>query len=164
MAVYDVVYEIQDADGDQASFQVHVGTGLTLTQYTEGIRALAALIDPLVGGIISLASFVTGVDISALTSNTATATSDVEEVGAFKFSSAAGFPVVVNIPGLDELQVAAGSDELDQAHPDIAAFITMMTSGIAVTGGTIIPCDIAESDIVTLDYARENFRASGRRS
>jgi len=156
--------EIQDADGDQASFMVHVGTGLTLTQYTEGIRALAQLVDPLVGGIIALASFVTGVDISALTSNSATATSDVEEIGSFKFTSSAGFPVIVNVPGINELYVAAGSDEMNQAEPDIAAFITMMTSGIAVTGGTIIPCDVAEFDLVTLDYARENFRASGRRS
>jgi len=164
MAVYDFTFQIQDADGDNATFEVHTPSGLTLAQYTEGIQALSLLLDSIIAGIISFVSFVLNVDISALVGNIADINSDVEEIGAYAFTSSANFPVKLNIPGVNELDVAAGSDELNQADPQIAAVISMMLSGIAVTGGTIIPCDKDGNDLTTLNYARENFRASGRRS
>ena len=160
---YDIVYEFSDNDGDSASCSTHVPNSFTLSQYTEFARALAALKDAVTVGLLRACSLVIGVNVSALISNGVGVDSDVEEIAAFQFRSAQGFPVKVNVPGVLEMLVASGSDELDQADPDIAAFLTAMQSGIAVTGGTIIPCDVGESDIVSLDYARENFRASGKR-
>ena len=52
---------------------------------------------------------------------------------------------------------------MNQADPEVAAFISMMEDGIVTAGGTIQPCDVGESDITNLIYAREKFRASGRR-
>ncbi len=164
MGVFNLNFEVQDDDGDVASFKRYIPDTLTLAQVTEYARSYMPLLDLVIAGLIRACSVTIPVDISALTSNIIEASADVEEVGSFKFSTAAGTDVLVNIPGLDESVVAAGSDELDQANANVAAFITMMTAGVAVTGGTIAPCDIAESDVTAVVYARESFRASGRRS
>jgi hypothetical protein len=52
---------------------------------------------------------------------------------------------------------------LNQAETNVAAFIAAMETGIAVTGGTISPCDIGESSIVDTVFAREAFKNSGAR-
>jgi hypothetical protein len=69
----------------------------------------------------------------------------------------------VNVPGIAESNVLAGSDDLDIIDLTVAAFITAMETGIAVTGGTISPCDVNEDTIIDTVYAREQFRASGKR-
>jgi hypothetical protein len=67
------------------------------------------------------------------------------------------------VPGILESLVIPNSKELDLAEPAVAAIITAMQNGIAVTGGTITPSDIQEEDIVGFESALERFRASGRR-
>lgn len=158
-----IIYTVQDDDGDTSTTTIHTPTGFTLAQWGEFGSAMATLLDAILAGKIINADICFGVDISGLTSNTALSTSDREEIGAFQFRTLQGYKVNVNIPGLDELVVASGSDDLDQADPDVAAFITAMESGVAVTGGTVSPCDIAEDDIVSTVFARERFRSSGSR-
>lgn len=161
---FSIVWEIEDADGDRATTTVRVPQGDTLSQYTEFVVAMAPLKDAVLTGLLTSVGLTVGVDISALTDNTALEKSDVEEIGAFQFLTDDGLPVNLNVPGLLEGLVAAGSDELDQVDADVAAVIAMMEDGLAVTGGTIIPCDVAEVDIAVVSFARENFRASGRRA
>jgi hypothetical protein len=91
------------------------------------------------------------------------AQADVEEIGAFQFETVGGFPVYCNIPGILETVVAAGSDDIDQSDVDVAAFITAMETGIVVTGDTVSPTDVGEDSINNTVYARERFRASGKR-
>jgi hypothetical protein len=163
MAAPQIIYTVIDDDGDRATTAINVPTAFSLSQFGEFGTAMATFLDAILGGKVEGAEIAFSVDLSGLTSNTTLSTSDVEEVGAFAFETAGGFPVKVNVPGIDELLVLSGSDDLDQADPAIAAFISAMENGIAVTAGTISPTDVAEDDITTTVYARERFRASGTR-
>jgi len=160
---YTITYTFTDDSGDSATTAINVPTTFTLAQYTEFVRGMAAFIDDIVSGVVSFADFTIGVDLSSLSANTVAATSDVEEVDSFKFLTAAGRPVLIKIPGTTEADVVANSDALDQVDTEIAAFITAMVTGVAVTGGTISPCDVDSESITSLVYAREEFRASGKR-
>lgn len=158
-----VIYTVLDDDGDRATTTINIPTGFSLSQIGEFGAAMATLVDAILHGKVESAEVSFSVDISALINNITGGTSDVEEIAAFKFTAANGFPVNVNLPGMDEGFVAPGTDDLDQSLPAVAAFITAMETGIAVTGGTISPCDVGESDIVATNSARERFRASGKR-
>lgn len=160
---FEIIIEYEDEDGDRATHAVEIPTTFTIAQYTEFAQALVQLKDAVSLCRISNCSLGVSADLSGLSNNLLDESADVEDVGAFQFLSAENFPVNVNIPGLSEVVVAAGSDDIDQAHVNVAPFITAMEDGIAVTGGTIIPCDIGEEDIISLVFARENFRPSGRR-
>lgn len=158
-----IIYTVVDDSGDRGTTTINLPSGFTLSQFGEFGAAMAELIDAMLGGRVESADFCINVDISGLTSNVALSTSDVEELGSFVFGSALGTAVRMNIPCIDELTVASGSDDLDIAHVDVAAFIAGIENGILTTDGQISPCDVGESDIVALDFARERFRASGKR-
>lgn len=163
MAAPQVIYTVIDDDGDRSTTTINIPTGFSLAQIGEFGAAMATLVDAILHGRVESAGVSFSVDISALINNITGSTSDVEEIGAFKFTTADGYPVSVNLAGLDEGFVAVGTDDLDQALPAVAAFITAMENGISVVGGTISPCDVGESDIITTNSARERFRASGKR-
>lgn len=160
---FQIVYTYADDSGDTASHAIDVPTTFNLGQYVEFGQGMAAFLDAIVHGVIRSAELTVNVDIAGLTNNTIVADCDVEEVGGFQFNTAEKRPVNVNIPALDETKVLAGSDNLDLSDPDVAAFIAAMQNGIVVTGGTIAPSDVDEDDIEDLVYAREQFRASGKR-
>lgn len=164
MAVpFQVVYTTEDASGDKATTAIDVPITFSLAQYGEFGVAMALLIDAFIGGVVTSAALTINIDLSALTSNATLSTADVEEVGAFLFTTAEGRPVDVNVPCIIETLEAAGSDNLDQADVDVAAFIAAMEDGIATTGGTIAPTDRGEDDLVTTTYARSELRNSGKR-
>lgn len=159
-----VIYTIIDESGDTATFEIQVPTGFSIAQYTEFASDMATLVDAILSGKLLSADFCVAGDISGLTGNTVGAASDVEEIGAFLFRSDENRPVIVNVPGINETMVLVGSDELDQTDTDIAAWQTAIEDGLSTAGGTISPCDVGEGDIISTEYARERFRASGRRS
>jgi hypothetical protein len=133
---------------------------LTIAQYASFANAYANAIDDIVLGKVSSKGTMTiPVDISDLTGNTLDPASDVEQIAAFQFLDANGEPVEVNVPGLLLADVVAGTDGLDTADTEIAAFITLMEDG----DGTVEPCSVAEADILSVIYARKETRASGRK-
>lgn len=163
MAAPQIIYTVIDDSGERGTTAINLPTGFTLSQFSQFGVAMATFLDAVLGGRVESAEMCFGVNISFLTSNVALSTSDVKEIGAFLFRTTDAFPVHVNIPCLDELLVASGSDDIDIANVDVAAFITAMENGIVTTGGTISPCDVEEVTVFGLDYARERFRASGTR-
>lgn len=160
---YGLTYTFQDDSGDSATATIHLPTAFTLADFTEFGRAMAAFVDDLVSGVVTSAELTIGVDISGLANNTTDFLGDVEEISSYQFVTAANRPVTINIPGTDENDVQASSDDLDQVAVGQAAFVNAMLNGIAVTGGTISPSDVDSEDITDLVYARESFRASGKR-
>jgi len=164
MAVTEMVFEIEDASGDVASTSVKVISTTTAANLVGFAAGFATALNNIIAGkILSAAAFL-GVDISGLTSNVVLDDSDVEHIGKFEFLSVLGFRVKVNIPCLHETSVMpTNSDAINQADSDVAAFIAAMEDGVSVTGALIEPCDIAESDIVSVVFAREAFRNSGAR-
>jgi hypothetical protein len=137
-----------------------VPSGLTVAQYDAFANAYANAVDDIVLGRVDPKGTMTiPVDISALTGNTLDPASDVEQIAAFQFLAADGEPVDINVPGLLLADVVAGTDGLNTADTEIAAFVTLIETG----DGTVAPSSVSESDITTLIYARKETRASGRR-
>lgn len=159
----DLTYTIRDNKGKDATTSVKLDPGASLVDCQEFAEAQATALDAILYGRVQGAQVNVPVDVSGLTTNLSSGADDVENIGSFQFRTADGRPVIVNIPCFDESMVVAGSDGINQSNPAVAAFLAMMTNGLSVTGGTIIPCDVGEDDIVTVDYARERTRASGKR-
>lgn len=152
--------KLTDNDGDVANTEIYVQSGMTAAQYATFANAYANAVDDIVVGAVDpLGTMTIPVDISALTGNTVVATADVEQIAAFQFATTQNEPVDVNVPGLILDDVLAGSDALDTADTEIAAFITLIETG----DGTIAPCAVNEDDIVDTFYARKETRATGRR-
>lgn len=154
-----IVYTVQDDAGQQGTTAINVPNAFSLAQFQEFGSDMATLLDAILGGKVIDASICFAVDISALSSNTELSTSDIQELGKFTFDTVLGRTVICNVPTLDELLVAAGSHDIDTADLDIAAFVSMFEDGLAVTGGSIFPCDAQEDDIGFLRSARERFRS-----
>lgn len=154
-----------DQAGKTSTMEVHFTTGLTLAQITEGLGAgLGALIDAVTVAIITAINALIPVDISGLTGNAAGALSDVEQLGEFIGGTAAGRKVIVNVPAIMNTLSTPGSDDLDQADADVAAFISALEDGLAVTGGTVTVTDVGGDDVTAVLTARERVRNSGVRA
>lgn len=163
MAV-EIIYTIEDRSGTQGTTSVRIGGTPTNAQLNGFGAGWATALNNLIAGKILGAVAAIIANITGLTGNTVGTASDVEHVGKFEFLTDAGDRVKVNIPALGESLVNAfDADELDQGDAQVAAFITAMTDGIAVTGAVIEPCDLGEGDIVDVVFAREAFRNSGKR-
>ena len=159
----DIILTIEDKSGDQATASVRVNEAL-IADIVTFTAAWATAVNNVIFGVIRSAIAHIVVQTNLLTGNTMVDTADVEHVGKFVFEAINGQRVLINIPTLNEAAVLAhASDNLDQAEPEVAAFIAAMVSGIAVTGGTIQPCDIGESSINEVIFAREAFKNSGAR-
>lgn len=164
----EIIAEMQDRATRRASTSIKISSfNATAPAPPTNIevfgQAWATVLDGLSDCILRGIFAVIPIDISGLIGNAEDPDSDVEEVGAYEFVTTQGNRVKFNIPAMDELESVSTTGELDQTDPDVAALITMMIDGIAVTGGTISPCDIGEDDIVGLLFARERSRNSGAR-
>lgn len=160
---YTLDYVFRGNSAKRGSVGIHTAVGLTLAQYAEGAGALAALLDDFTNGILLSGSMTIPFDISGLSSNLAEENSDVEEVSEIGMVTTEGRPVVSNIPGTPQIFFIDGSDDLDQSDPDLAALISMFENGLSVTGGTIIPTDVEEVDILSVTRARKVTKPSGTR-
>lgn len=160
-AAVKIVYSIKDNKGKISRCEVKVPTGLTLAQYSEFAVDMGTLIDAITNGQIVNVGIAFTVDISSAGYTAAPgSTSDVEEKGQFMFNAGL-WKTVVNVPCISDTDVISGSDLLDTTDVDIAAFISGMTAGLTLVDLTVVqPCDERETDISSLEYARERFVAS----
>ncbi len=153
---------IRDQAAKRSRFEVNPIAGKTLVNYGEAAIVFAEDVNDIITGVVETVRMFQGVDISALTNNTVLGNSDVEESGQFIFADSDGRHVEVNVPGIISDYFVAGSNDLDTANPTVDAFVDLMIDGVAVTAGTAIPCNIAETDIISLVSARKVMRPSGR--
>lgn len=163
VAGVEAIYTIRDRKDKTAETTIYAPSGFTVANYKLWAGQLAEVIDGLLSGRVDTCDIGFAVDISALTGNTADPASDVEETGEFQFVTSEGRPVMLVVPGINELLVTTGTDELDQTEAAVAAVIAMMESGLVVAAATIQPTDVGEIDISTTVYAVERFRNSGKR-
>lgn len=153
---------IRDQAGKRSRFEVNPIAGKTLVNYGEAAIVFAEDVNDMITGVVEAVRMFQGVDISSLTNNTVQGNSDVEESGQFIFADADGRHIEINVPGIISDYFVAGSNDLDTANPTVSAFVDLIIDGVAVTGGTAIPTNIAETDIVSLVSARKVMRPSGR--
>ena len=160
-----IIATVADASGDESTTEINVPAGTAIAALTTfAVSWLTAMNLIIYGKILSAVAYLNPALIT-LTGNTLSATAMVERQGHFIFLSASGQRVEVNLPTLAEGIVAATTtDELDQSDTQTAAFIAAMEIGIAVTGGTISPCDIAESSLQSTLIARETHKNTGKRA
>ncbi len=154
-------FTVRDDKGAISRFTVNLPAGTSFDDVTLFAQQLFPLVDPLVNGAITDVSVNLPIDGISL-QTTAALTSDVQEIGQFVFNAVGGFLKRIGLPTFSELKVLAGSAQIDQTDPDVAAFITAMVDGIDLTGvggsGTIQPSDYRDADLETVDSAVEAFR------
>lgn len=154
-----VRFSFVDAKGKTSFTKVNVPTGFTIANYIEFGQDFAQLLTNISEGQITGASATFALSLSGLGLKTVVSgVADAGQKAFFIFRSAVtGFTKRLFVPTLSELKVTAGSDDIDQADVDVAAFITAMEDGIVVTGGTISPVDSRAQDLVAVSSAKENF-------
>ncbi|KKK72912.1 hypothetical protein LCGC14_2899150 [marine sediment metagenome] len=155
--------QIADESNSKAQFGSSVIDALTIPQYQEAFDVYALLVNNIINGILEKASMTFPISVAGLVGNVLGPNSDVEEIGHFAFATADNRKVEINIPGIDLDTFILGSDDLDQADPDVAAFIAIILNGVSTPGGTIIPTDVAELDVDNLRKARKQTRPTGTR-
>lgn len=157
-----IIYEVRgEISSKPASTEIFIPESFSLAQYTIFAVGMAEFLNAFIKGAIISATLSIGLDLSALTSNTASSDSDVHEIGAFEFLAEDGFTTKVNLPTMSTSLTVAGTEQLDLADPAIDDFVTAMLDGIAVTGGTIEPSDIGELDVEELIFATYQTKNSG---
>lgn len=164
MAVaFEMIFTASDDKGKQGTTTVNLPRTFSLVDYTTFGAAMATVIDATLAGRVERAELCLGVDLSALNNNNAAVSGDVENVGHFQFTTVNGRPVKVNVPALDDSMVQPNSNDINQVTFPIQQFTDAMELGINVGGTFIQPCDVGQDDIIDLEIAREEFRASGSR-
>lgn len=157
-----VIYEVKgEISKKTATSEIFIPESFSLAEYGIFAAGLATFIDAMLKGKIVAATLSIGLDLSALTSNTASSGSDVQERGCFEYLAVDGFSTKVNLPTFDTSDLVAGSEQIDLSLPAIDAFNDAMLTGVAVTGGTIQPCDVGELDIEELMFATYQTNNSG---
>lgn len=153
-------FDFIDAKGKTSFTKVRVPLGFVIADYVEFGQGMAQFLANISTGKITQTSFCVGMDLSGSTIKAvASGLSDIAQKALLGFSTiVAGFRTKLKLPAISEAKVVVGSDTLDLADPDVAAFVSAMEVGIVVTGGTIQPTDIRLNDVSVLDYAREFFR------
>lgn len=159
----EIVFTIEDRRKRTATTSVKLPSVESKGRTTLFAVAWADAIDNLITGVIRSAVAILRPDLSGLTNNAVAAGSDVEEIASAQFGTVDKTLVEINIPSILETLVINETGVLDTAAPQVAAFLSMMENGIAVTGGTIVPCDIGGLTGLELVYLRERSRNSGKR-
>lgn len=161
-----IIYSFRDAKGKTATTEVKVPTGISIANMVEFAKEMAVLIDAVTRGVITSVLIGIGVDISALSlASNPFSDADVEEKGVYQLGTEGGFYTTIAIPCHDDDDTVDGSDAIDTADTDIAAFIAALTGGIELTDTSVVePCDAREDDVTTIVWSRERFRSSGKRA
>jgi len=157
----EIIIDVRDRRNKSASTSVRCSSD-TEAQVVGFAESWLVAIGALLNGAIRSAVAMLTVDISGLTGNVAADTSDCEEIGSFEFKTTNGVTKVdVNIPAILETLVDNDTGDIIQSASAVAAFLTMMETGITVSGTLMAPCDVGGDSITTLNYARERSRNSG---
>ena len=150
-------FDLRDDKGKTSFTKIRIPTTLNMGQISQFAQAMAQLIADFSTCEITGASITLAIDLSALGLKvSAQPLSDVAEKAAFIFNTAVtGFKARLRLPTFREFLVPSGSDAVDLADPDVAAFAAAMENGIVTVGGTISPTDDRLNDVVSVSTARE---------
>lgn len=149
-----------DAKGDTSFTKIRVPNGFKIASYLEFAQGAADTLSTVLDCQVTSASVCIGLDVSTASLKTVVnAVSDVAQKAQFIFNTATqGFKKIVRLPAFNEFKFLPNSDVVDQSDLDIAAFLTTMENGVAVTLGSVNPSDARENDITSLSSSRELFR------
>lgn len=155
--------DFKDAKNKSSNTKVRVPTGFTIAQYVEFAQDFAQLAANISTARIVGVSVNFALDISASLTNVVSNLSNVASKAFLQFqSSVAGLFAKIKVPTFDEDNlVIVGTEDIDTTEVAVDDLITAITGGLAVTGGTIAPCDKYGNDLVDLSFARGIFARHG---
>lgn len=132
---WTVKVTVLDADQEIGSFSFNLGSVLDLAGATSAAQSIIAAIDPLIDGVIQAATITNQIDLSGQSLKSAvTAQTDRLVGGRFIFSSAENFKTMMTLPTFDtSTYVPAGSENIDTANVDVAAFLAACTGTTLTT-------------------------------
>lgn len=156
----NVYYRIADAKNDTSTIMIPLPDSVAITDLTQYVQDIAAILQPLINGTLLEAGFAVGVNVAPW--SLAAGISDVQEKARFVFRTAGGFLKAISLPAVVESIFRPGSREVDTTDPNVAAFVTAMVDGITVNSNTIEPVDRRGEDLTNLVQATEAWgRARG---
>lgn len=158
-----VNFTILDSKGKSSVTKVRVPTGFSIPQYGEFAVAMAQLISAISQGSITDVSIGLPLNLSAATiRSVAISTANVAEKALFMVRSVvSGLFGKFFLPTYNDSLSVTGSDDIDQADPDVAAYMAILEDGVNTAGGVINPVDLRENDLSSVTEAREIFRRFG---
>lgn len=158
-----VNYTFTDAKGKSSLAKIRVPTGFSINQYTEFAIAMGQLVADLSDGAITDISVGIPVNLSGATIRaSALGIADVAKKALFSLaSSVTGLFSKVFVPTYNEANTTTGSDEINAADAEIAAYVAVLEAGITTGGETVQPIDVRGNDIVDVPQMREIFRKFG---
>lgn len=156
-------YTFTDAKGKSSLCKIRVPSGFSIDQYGQFAIAMAQLVANLSDGAITDVSVGIPVSLSGATIRaSALGIADVAKKALFSLASAVtGLFSKVFVPTYNEANTTTGSDEINAADADIAAYVAVLESGITTGGETVTPQDVRGNDIVDVPQMREIFRQFG---
>lgn len=151
-----VNFTITDNKNKSSTTKVHVPTGFSIAQYLEFGAAMGQIIADLSDGVLTSISISIPLSLSGATIRAAaTIAADIAKKGLLIATSAiTGLFARFNIPTYDEDKTIAGTDEIDMADADIAAFVAILEGG----AGGASPTDLRNNDLTDVLSGREIFQ------
>jgi len=153
-------FDFEDDKGKSSSTKIRLPSGFSIANYVEFGQAAAQLLVNASTGSLTGATITFNVSLDALGLKTVpSAVSKVARKLYLQFTTAVtGFLGKTLFPSLAESKVISGSDDVDQADVDVAALVSALEDGIAVTLGTMTFTNGRGHDLVTATDAKEQFR------
>lgn len=157
MAVF-LFYTVQDGKGQKSTTRIPFDDATDLLENATAVAtAFAGVINPLLNGGLASAGVTAEIDLSAGWGPTALLVSDVQEKAEFAWRTVGGFIKRMNLPTFIEDFFNVGASTVDLSDPDVVAFVNAMEDGLTVGGTLYQPTDDREEDLVSLEYATENW-------
>jgi len=157
--IVSVFISVIDAPGSESVIRFHVPNNTDIANLKTFGQNVAGFVDALVKGKISNISIGLGVDLPSGLKSAADALADVEEGARFIFNAANGGTFRMRLPTFDEAHMVSGSDLVDTADTDVAAFLTEMIDGETINLQAQHPSAADESDLVSLKSAKSAFQS-----
>lgn len=163
MSAVSVNFTILDGKGKSSITKIRIPTGFTVDQYIAFAQAFAQLVANVINGTITDVSISLPISLSGATIRAvAGIIADVAKKAIFIVrSSVVGLFTKFFFPTYNEINTVVGSDDLDDADPDVAALIAIVEDGVNVSGTIVTPRDLRGNPLDTVTETREIFRRFG---
>jgi len=157
--IVSIFVTIKDAPGSESITKISLPANSEIATAKTFAQNTVTLIDALIKGKIVNLSLGLGVDLPSGLKSAADALADVEEGARFIFASANGGSTTMRLPTFDEAKFNTGTDLVNTADTDVAAFVTQIVDGQTISLQAQHPSAADESDIVALSSARSAFQS-----
>jgi hypothetical protein len=159
-----VTVVLEDSTGRRSPVTVSTQNANGVNEFRGLAKALASSVDNLSDCVVVDFYAQIHFDPTIFTGLKAVAAeSDVENKAFFGFESTQGFASQVTIPGVKASIVDDDTNLIDISHPNVAAFVTAMTSNFVDNALNIVPTNSRDEALTKLTAAYQQFRRSRKK-